>query len=169
MPEPLVTVPKALGSGPSHSRAAESLEKNASRSWEDLLRTVRLLWKELLLCTFSAKTPRAAKLSPANPEPGAHSGGSSWMGQGRRQRGPGEALREHPATPPAVPAHPPAGEGARRGWVARSSHCHWQAVTPGKSLLSPGCPTCRGESGRAGPMAWAHQQGQGSSPTPHIG
>lgn len=109
MPEPLVTVPEALGSGPSHSRAAESLEKNASRSWEDLLRTVRLLWKELLLCTFSAKTPRAAKLSPANPEPGAHGGGSSWMGQGWRQRGPGEALRS--IRPPPCSPCPSTGRG----------------------------------------------------------
>lgn len=157
MPEALVTVPEALGSGPSHSRAAESLEKNASRSWEDLLRTVRLCGRN---CWSALSPPRprgAAKLGPANPKPGAHSGGSSWMGQGRRQREPGEARRERQPPrpcPPAIPAHPPAGEGARRGRGA---------------LSSLGCPTCRGESRRAGPMARAREHGQGSSPGPRVG
>lgn len=66
---------EAMGSGPSHSRAAESFEKNASRSWEDLLRTVRLCGGS---CCSALSPPRprgGAKPSLQTPslQPGAQS------------------------------------------------------------------------------------------------
>lgn len=99
MPEALVMVSEALGLGPSHSRAAESFEKNAPQCWEDLLRTVRLCAGNCCSALSPPRPRRGAKLSPVNPRPGAWSGGRGKAGPGRRQGEFGGALREPPATP----------------------------------------------------------------------
>lgn len=53
---------QGLKCGPSHSRAAESFEKNSSRSsWEGSLRTVWLCGGGCCSANFSAKKPRASR------------------------------------------------------------------------------------------------------------
>lgn len=146
MPEALVTVPHALGSGPSHSRAAESFEKNASPSWEDLLRTVRLCGGTAALC-FLARTLRGSQAQ--------HDKAQAWspeQGQGRW-----EGCRGIPQLPSTVL---PAGqrravrshthlrtEGSRQGPVAAAAGGLWPRVGP---RPRPGCLTFRSEPQRAG-------------------
>lgn len=146
MPEALVTVPHALGSGPSHSRAAESFEKNASPSWEDLLRTVRLCGGTAALC-FLARTLRGSQAQ--------HDKAQAWspeQGQGRW-----EGCRGIPQLPSTVL---PAGqrravrshahlrtEGSRQGPVTAAAGGLWPRVGP---RPRPGCLTFRSEPPRAG-------------------
>lgn len=135
------------GLSPSHSRAAESFEKNAAGR-EGLLRTERLCGGNCCSALSPPRPPGGAALSAANAKPGARSpAGRSRTGQGGRgaEEAPGGGGGV-PRPPPASPPHPtgrgwgPDGLGRRLGTEGQqarglSPHCGWRAGTSGRSLL----------------------------------
>lgn len=99
MPEP------PAGLGPSHSRAAESLEKNAP-TLGGFAENRAALWREVQLCIFSAKTHGRAKLSPAHPQPEPEQG----QEQDRAGQEAEGAWRGTEGTP-TRPCNPPPNNG----------------------------------------------------------
>lgn len=84
---PFLLSRQGLELGPSHSRAAESFEKNASPLLGGFAENSTALWRKQLPGTFSAKEPGVSQeSSSANPELGE----LGIAGQGMRQRDAGE-------------------------------------------------------------------------------
>lgn len=131
------------GLSPSHSRAAESFEKNAAGR-EGLLRTERLCGGNCCSALSPPRPPGGAALSAANAKPGARSpAGRSRTGQGGRGAeeapGGGGGFLGHPL--PALPTRQ-AEDGAQTGWADGSEP---RASRPGA------CP--RTAAGGLGPQA----------------
>lgn len=125
------------GLSPSHSRAAESFEKNAAGR-EGLLRTERLCGGNCCSALSPPRPPGGAALSAANAKPGARSpAGRSRTGQGGRgaEEAPGGGGGGSSATPcqPSPPDRPRMGP-RRAGQTARNRGPAGQGPVPALRL-----------------------------------
>lgn len=119
----------SLGLSPSHSRAAESFEKNAAGR-EGLLRTERLCGGNCCSALSRPRPPGGAELSAANARPRARArragagpgreGAGAWGGTG--------GLLSHPP-PPLPPSRPRMGP-RQAGWMARNRGPAGQGPVP---------------------------------------
>lgn len=103
----------SLGLSPSHSRAAESCEKNAAGR-EGLPRTERLCGGNCCSALSRPRPPGGAAPSAANAKPGARRAGAARGREGAGAWGGTGGLLSHPRPP--LPTQQ-AEDGAQTGWV----------------------------------------------------
>lgn len=123
------------------------------------------MWRELLLCTFSAKTLRRSQAQPCKPKPGAQSGGQgqNWAGQGAA--GGWERRWEDSRPPPPFLSFLPARR-LRKGPDGQQAKVPSSLVGRDLGQVSfEGVNTHRVPGGGSGP----HLRGQCSSNGPGVG